>query len=190
MRQQENRSIFHSGFLAIKRALVLLVIAAIAVFAFFGESMPQSVKSALTRFTGENYGENENDMIPPRFRIEKHSEIQEIAPTKSQHIPPLVPAKLETATVIHSRVVDLQYDNMKIDDFAIAGLHEELKNLGAISCQLTHWGETEKMYRFSCHMPISDRNSNLTRMFQSIAPDATQSMREVIDQVKQWQANR
>jgi len=63
-----------------------------------------------------------------------------------------------------------------------------LKELGVTSCQLSYWGNNKNIFRFSCQVLISVSNPTATRTFQSISPDAKQSIQEVIEQVRLWRA--
>ena len=192
MPQQEKRSIIDSVFLFVRRIIILAVITAVGALALFWESMPDSVKNAVTLLTNSDYNIDDDDMVPHRFRLEKSPETRpDFSPQISQtsHIPATYSENTSADTFSPVETSFRDDYVAKIDQVTLAVLHDELKQLGAISCQLSYWGESGKMYRFSCNVPISDQNSNATRMFQSIAPDATQSMREVVQQVRQCQEN-
>ena len=77
MRQKEKRSVIYSAFLLFKRAIVMVMIVTIVALAVWGESMPKPAKSVLTYLTGVNYRDNDQEMIPDKFRIEKNNNFQE-----------------------------------------------------------------------------------------------------------------
>jgi len=151
--------------LLFRRMLVFAIIVAVAALALFWESLPGSVKKTVTTLSG---GPSDDErMAPPKFRINP-------------------PSLIETTDIRQPESVEYRntQENERLAHVVFVQLHEELKQLGAISCRLTYWGDSGNMFRFSCQVPVSEQNPNATRTFQSIAPDAIQSIREVIDQVR------
>ena len=190
MPQQEKRSIIDSAFLFVRRVIILAVISAVGALALFWESMPDSVKNTVTHLTKSDYNTSDDDMVPHRFRLEKSPEMQSNFVPHISQTSQIVETHLRNKTADTFSPIETGFREdyaTEIDQATLTTLHDELKQLGAISCQLSYWGENGKMYRFSCKMPISEQNSNAARMFQSIAPDAAQSMSEVVQQVRQWQ---
>ena len=181
MDRQKETTIFDSFFICVRRMIMCVVIFAVLALAFFRESLPDPVKTVINSFASENSGNNADDLVPHRFRIEKNTEIQNDFPSQS----------------FQSPQIDQFSQNQSIEQMPsknanpiIEKLHEELINMGATSCKLTLWGDDNKMYRFSCQIPVSPSQPNATRQFQSIAPDASLTMHEVIDQIRQWQISR
>jgi len=190
MSQQEKRSIIDSAFLFARRVIILAVISAIGISALFWELMPNSVKNTVTLLAKSDYNTSDDDMVPHRFRMEKGTEAQSEFTLHVSQVSQIAETHLRNKTVDTFSPVETDFREnciAEIDRMILTTLHDELKQLGAISCQLSYWGDSGKMYRFSCKMPISEQNSNAVRMFQSIAPDAAQSMSEVVQQVRQWQ---
>ncbi len=182
MGKREKKSNIASAFILLRRGLIFLIIVAVAALALFWESLPTSVKNIVTSLSAEQFDGND-DLIPPRFRAEKNADILD---NISRHSPqlsqPPSSAQLFDKEIISSGTKD----DAKINNELLVKLHNELMQMGATACQLTYWGDKGNMYRFSCQVPVSDRRPNVTRTFQSIAPDAAQSMQEVVGQVKQW----
>jgi len=156
-----------------RQLLVFSIIVAVAVIAIFWESLPVSVKKTVTSLSA--ISSDEDVMTPPKFRIEHPPEIDE---TKNKQS-----TKVEYRNTQTSDEVDEVIDNALLEQ-----LHDELKQLGATSCRLTYWGDHRNMFRFSCQVPVSEQHTNVTRTFQSIAPDAVQSIQEVIDQIRKNEA--
>ena len=191
---QRKKTIFDSFFLFIRRTVVLAVIFVVIALAFFRESLPDSLKIAMASFAGD-HSPQDDDLIPHRFRIDKSSRIQNIAsegaalPLMVENTPMIENASKNQNAEIDTKIETSQH--IRVDDRTkIKELHTELAEMGATSCKLTLWGNSSTMYRFSCHIPVSRQGVSATRQFQSIAPSATQSMQEVIDQIRQWQSSR
>jgi len=151
--------------LLFRRMLVFSIIVAVATLALFWESLPGSVKKTITALSGEE--SDDDGMVPPKFRVDNPLMIEG--------------AEFKSPESVEDR--NTQENDMP-GNVVFAHLHEELKQLGATSCRLTYWGDCGIMFRFSCQVPISQHNPNVTRTFQSIAPDAVQSIQEVIDQIR------
>ena len=150
----------------LRQVIVFSIIVAVATIALCWESLPASLKKTVA-FLSANPSDD-HGMTPPKFRIDHHPFIDK---TKE-----LLPDKLEYRNI---QVCDAIIDNTLLDR-----LHDELKQLGATSYRLTYWGDNRNMFRFSCQVPVSDHHPNVTQTFQSIAPDAIQSIQEVIDQIR------
>ena len=187
MPQQEKHSIIDSVLLFVRRVTILSVITAVGALALFWESIPDSVKNTVTLLTKGDYNADDDGMVPHRFRLEKNPETQSDFLPQTSHVSVTHLENITPNTFSPVETGYREYPVTEIDQETLSVLHNELKQFGAISCQLSYWGDKRKIYRFSCKMPISEQNSNVTRMFQSIAPDAAQSMREVVQQVRKWQ---
>jgi hypothetical protein len=167
MEKSHQCTLMDYSVLLFRRMLVSLIIVAIAMLAIFWESLPTSIKGNLTSLSADQ-SDNDN-MVPPKFRIDNQPVIERIE------------FKLQEPTEYH----DGHENHDGLANTAFTQLHEELKKLGATSCRLTYWGDSGNMFRFSCQVQISEQNPSATRTFQSIAPDADQSIREVIEQIRQ-----
>lgn len=187
MGRQKETKIFDSFFIFVRRMIMCVVIFAVFALAFFRESLPAPVKTAINSFAGENSGENAEDLVPHRFRIEKNSEIQSGSLLQTQQSEQI--DKFSQNHIIEPVFATGQMPKAN-ENTELEKLHSELIHLGATSCRLTFWGNDDQMYRFSCQIPVSPSQPNTTRHFQSIAPDADQAMHEVVDQVRQWQISR
>lgn len=188
MGKPEKKSIFESIFLFFRRCLIFLIIMAVASLAIFWESLPVTVKNAVTSLSSNQSVEND-DLVPVRFRAEKNAEnmgnISRQTPQLAQTANSSYPFDKEPVNT--GVAIRAEINNSPRTDDLLVELHARLQQMGATSCQLTYWGDKGNMYRFSCQIPVSEHSPNATRTFQSIAPDAAQSMQEVVDQIKQWQ---
>ena len=164
---KSNKSlVFQYSVSLFRQVIVLLIIVAVAALALFWESLPASVNKTVTSLSTKH--SNEDDITPPKFRVDNHPKIDETIGIQ--------PVKVEYRNIqVHDEI---------IDDTLLHRLRNELMQLGATSCRLTYWGDSRTMFRFSCQVPVSEHHPNVTRTFQSIAPDATQSIQEVIDQIR------
>ena len=167
MEKPNESTVFQYIVTRFRQVIVFSIIVAVAAFALLWESLPASFKKTAT-FLSVNPSE-EGEMTPPKFRIDNHSEIDE---TENKQ-----PDTLEYRNI--------QANDEVIDNVLLERLHDELRQLGVTSCRLTYWGDSRNMFRFSCQVPVSDHHPNVTRTFQSIAPDVIQSIQEVIDQIRQ-----
>jgi len=163
----EKFTIFQYIVSLFRQVIVFSIIVAVAALALFRESLPISVKKIVTSLSANP--SDEDNMTPPKFRVDNHPEVDETGIRQ--------PEKAEYRNL---QAYDEVIDNAQLDR-----LHDELKQLGATSCRLTYWGDSRNMFRFSCQVPVSERHPNVTRTFQAIAPDAFQSIQEVIDQIRQ-----
>jgi len=189
MQKFEKMPFINTASLLLRRLFILSVIVAVAVLAVFWESLPKSVNSVVNSLSGDCPKKDDDNLIPHKFRLEKDSEISDNIPLQS---PYNAHSSYLSDVIGSTQAAEIEYsntiaDNTALDDVTLAQLHEELKQLGAIACQLTYWGDKRNMFRFSCQVPVDDHNPIAIRTFQSINPDAARSMQEVIDQVRQWQ---
>jgi hypothetical protein len=168
--KSEKISLFDSISLFLRRLLVFSIIVAVAALALFWETLPSPVKKTVRSLSANPSDEDELRMVPNKFRMD----IQ----------PNSIATQINRDGLFECR--NTPTNDEVIINTSIAGLHDELKQLGAISCRLTWWGDSKNMFRFLCQVPVSEHNPNAIRTFQSIAPDAIQSMQEVIDQVRKW----
>lgn len=65
---------------------------------------------------------------------------------------------------------------------------QQLRDLGATSYLLEHWGEDETLYRFHCRMSI-DGLTDYNQHFESVAEDPVDAMHAVMEQVHRWKAS-
>ena len=166
MEANKESLIFHGIVSLFRQVIVLSIIVVVAALALFWESLPASVKKVVTSIsTNPSDG---NGIVPPKFRIDNHPKIDETDDKQS--------GQVESCSIKTSDEI--------IDNTQLARLHDELKLLGASTCRLTCWGDGGSMFRFSCQVPISEHHPNVTQTFQSIAPDAIQAIREVIEQIR------
>jgi len=167
MERFKESTVFHGIVSLFRQVLVISMIVAVVAIALFWESLPASVKKTVTSLTTQ---QSENDVMPPsKFRIDYHPRMNE---TEDRQ-----PEKVEYCNT--------QANDEMIDVALLDQLHYELKQLGATSCQLMYWGNKRNMFRFSCQIPVSEQHPKVTRSFQSIDPDAIQSIQEVIHQIRQ-----
>ena len=188
MKKSEKKTFVHSVFLLVRNFFVFSVILAVAVLALFWESLPDRIKNTITFLSSTPFDNRDDEMIPGKFRIEKKSEISDNFYQQSPEIPQI--ANLHYITNLSDKNPILA-DDASDGDTVINGItHEKLqitlKELGVTSCQLSYWGNNRNMFRFSCQVWISERHPTATKTFQSISPDAKQSIEDVIDQIHQW----
>ena len=190
MQKSEKIPFVDTAIRLLRRLLVLSVIVSVAALAIFWESLPASIKKTVTSLSADHSDKEDNTLIPHKFRIENNSEIPENISVLLPHHTQI--AKLPNkADCQQSEILEYRNKNPNqtgLDEATLARFNDELKQLGVTVCQLTYWGDKRNMFRFSCQVPIQEHNPIAVRTFQSIAPDAIQSMQEVIDQVKQWQS--
>jgi len=176
----------------LRRLLIFAVIIAVASLAVFWESLPASIKNTITSLAADHSDNDENVLVPHKFRIEddsKNSENFLLQPPHSTQLADL-PDETERHPSEEKEYRTTNTDSHGLDDDTLVWVQEELKQLGATACQLTYWGDSRNMFRFSCQVPVNERNPIAVRTFQSIGPDIARTMQEVIDQVRQWQATR
>ena len=62
----------------------------------------------------------------------------------------------------------------------------ELRQLGVAEYALERWGDSGKLYRFRCEMPLR-ASAQLTQQFEAVAADPQLSVEQVVAEVSQWQ---
>ena len=190
MEKNKKNSIIDSALHLLRRMLICTVIVAVAALAIFWESLPDSIKKTVTSFSTTRSDKNNDDLIPYKFRVENHSINSEnilsqpIQLTQFADLPDETMDRQTFPRVNTEYSVTMSNQN-GLDDATLAQLYDELKQFGATACQLTYWGNQRNMFRFSCQVPVHEYNPIAVRTFQSIAPDANQSIQEVIEQVRQ-----
>ena len=192
MRKSEKIPLIDAAVQLFRSLLVLSVIVAVAALAVFWESLPVPIKKTVTSLSAYHSGKDEDTLIPNKYRIENMSEISENISSQSTYSTQFTSLPGETDSV-HSGLIDDRNTtsvHITLDNAMIVRLNEELKQLGATACQLSYWGDNRNMFRFSCQVPFNEHNPIAVRTFQSIAPEATLSMQEVIDQVRQWKQDK
>ena len=188
MQKNEKISLIDSALLLLRRLLILTVIVVVAVPAIFWESLPAKVKKTVTSLSASHSDDDENALIPRKYRLENNSEISaNISAQTSQDTQFATSSdKTDLESLESTEFRNAGADHVGLDNETLDRLQDELRQLGASACRLTWWGDGRTMFRFTCQIPIDVHNPGAVRTFQSIAPDATRSMQEVIDQVRQW----
>jgi hypothetical protein len=64
-------------------------------------------------------------------------------------------------------------------------LMARLQQLGAADTNLAPWGNTGRLYRFSCRAPLA-RTPAMTQHFESVAGEPTVAVEEVLAKVEAW----
>jgi len=166
MKKSNESTVFQYIVSLFRQVIVFLIIATVAAIAFFWESLPASVKKTVRSLSTNP--SDEDMMTPPKFRIDHRQKTD----------------GTDSGQPDNGEYRNIQACDEVIDNALLARLHDELKQLGATSCRLTYWGDSRNMFRFSCQVPVSEHHPNVTRTFQSIAPDAIPAIQEVIDQIR------
>ena len=167
MKKSKESPVFQYIVSLFRQLIVFSIIVAVAALALFWESLPASVKKTVASLSTSQ--SDQDGVTPPKFRIDHSPELEETDRRQ--------PYKFEYRNI--------QAGDEAIDNALLDRLHDELKQLGVTACRLSYWGESRNMFRFSCQVPVSEQHPSVTRTFQSVAPDAIQSIQEVIDQIRQ-----
>jgi hypothetical protein len=71
------------------------------------------------------------------------------------------------------------------DDDRMPALMTRLEQLGAADTNLSSWGSSGKLYRFSCRAPLA-RAPAMTQHFESVAAERVAAVEQVLAKVEAW----
>jgi hypothetical protein len=63
----------------------------------------------------------------------------------------------------------------------------QLRHFGVVAYDLEPWGNSGKLYRFHCEMPLG-ASAQLTQQFEAVAEDPQATVEQVVAQVARWQS--